>query len=199
MNDRKAPNNSMPTLARRLVPVIALGSAAGALVFALDRQGGGESVMLAAPGDTEATSVEAVDATASESTAANTSPGTAASAASTSVASTVASTVSTTVPTAPAQSSGTKCQLYNGPTEWHRFGPVQVQAGVTSSGKICSVKLIQEPGDRRSQSINDWAVPVLVERSLADQTARVDVVSGATLTSVAYSASLQAIIDAATK
>lgn len=199
MNDRRTPNNSMPTLARRLVPVIALGSAAGALVFALDRQGGGETVSLAAPGDAERSSVQVVDAAPTESTAANTLPGTAASTVAGTVASTVSTTVSTTVPAAPAQSSGTKCQLYNGPTEWHRFGPIQVQAGVTSSGKICSVTLIQEPGDRRSQSINDWAVPVLVEQSLADQTARVDVVSGATLTSVAYSASLQAILDAASK
>lgn len=120
--------------------------------------------------------------------------------------STATTRVATTVPAAPSTSGASvssaspdRCQLYNGPTQWHRFGPLQVQAAVTSGGRICSVRIVQEPGDRRSRSINDWAVPVLVEQSIGEQTASVDVVSGATLTSVAYAASLQAIIDAATK
>ena len=79
-------------------------------------------------------------------------------------------------------------------TEW---GPVQVAAKVTN-GKICAVRTIQTPdGDRKSVMINAQAVPVLEQQVLAAGSANIDGVSGATVTTVGYQTSLQAILDGA--
>ncbi|MER7562252.1 FMN-binding protein [Streptomyces sp. NPDC097941] len=70
-------------------------------------------------------------------------------------------------------------------------GPVQVQA--TFSGtKITAVKLLQQPNHPQTTA----AVPVLVAETLKAQSADIDTVSGATITSEAYKESLQAAIDA---
>ncbi|MFE9206021.1 FMN-binding protein [Micromonospora sp. NPDC007230] len=78
-----------------------------------------------------------------------------------------------------------------------RWGPVQVRITV-SGGKITDVTAVQVPdGNRRDQEINDFAVPVLRQEALAAQSARIDTVSGATVTSDGYRESLQSAIDAA--
>ncbi|MFE9652216.1 FMN-binding protein [Micromonospora sp. NPDC006431] len=78
-----------------------------------------------------------------------------------------------------------------------RWGPVQVRITV-SGGKITDVRTVQVPdGNRRDQEINDYAVPVLRQEALAAQSARIDTVSGATVTSDGYRESLQSAIDAA--
>jgi uncharacterized protein with FMN-binding domain len=70
-------------------------------------------------------------------------------------------------------------------------GPVQVQ--VTFSGtKITAVKMLQQPNHPQTTA----AVPVLVAETLEAQSADIDTVSGATITSEAYKESLQAAIDA---
>ncbi|MCX5252795.1 FMN-binding protein [Streptomyces canus] len=70
-------------------------------------------------------------------------------------------------------------------------GPVQVQ--VTFSGtKITAVKMLQQPNHPQTTA----AVPVLVAETLEAQSADIDTVSGATITSDAYKESLQAAIDA---
>lgn len=78
-----------------------------------------------------------------------------------------------------------------------RWGPVQVRISV-SGGKITDVTAVQVPdGNRRDREINDYAVPVLRQEALAAQSARIDTVSGATVTSDGYRESLQSAIDAA--
>ncbi|GAA3761638.1 FMN-binding protein [Micromonospora maritima] len=78
-----------------------------------------------------------------------------------------------------------------------RWGPVQVRITV-SGGKITDVVAVQVPdGNHRDQEINDYAVPILRQEALAAQSARIDTVSGATVTSDGYRESLQSAIDAA--
>ncbi|MFI7214973.1 FMN-binding protein [Micromonospora maritima] len=78
-----------------------------------------------------------------------------------------------------------------------RWGPVQVRITV-SGGKITDVVAVQVPdGNHRDQEINDYAVPILRQEVLAAQSARIDTVSGATVTSDGYRESLQSAIDAA--
>ncbi|SBT44790.1 FMN-binding protein [Micromonospora auratinigra] len=78
-----------------------------------------------------------------------------------------------------------------------RWGPVQVKITV-SGGKITDVTAVQVPdGNHRDQEINDYAVPILRQEALAAQSAQIDTVSGATVTSDGYRESLQSAIDAA--
>ncbi|WP_327593099.1 FMN-binding protein [Streptomyces chartreusis] len=70
-------------------------------------------------------------------------------------------------------------------------GPVQVQ--VTFAGdRITAVKMLQQPNHPQTTA----AVPQLVSETLEAQSADVDTVSGATITSDGYRESLQAAIDA---
>ena len=78
-----------------------------------------------------------------------------------------------------------------------RFGPVQVQITV-SGGKITDVQVVQYPTrDHRDQEINSRAVPILIDETTSAQSANIDMVSGATITSEAYLDSLQSAIDQA--
>ncbi|MFG1950929.1 FMN-binding protein [Micromonospora sp. NPDC048830] len=71
-------------------------------------------------------------------------------------------------------------------------------AGTGSGGGITEVTAVQVPdGNVRDQQINGYAVPILRQQALAAQSARIDTVSGATVTSDGYRESLQAAIDAA--
>jgi uncharacterized protein with FMN-binding domain len=80
------------------------------------------------------------------------------------------------------------------PTMW---GPVQVQLSV-ASGRITDVVALQYPrGNRRDQQINSVALPQLRAEVLAAQSASIDGVSGATVTSDGYRQSVQAAIDSA--
>jgi uncharacterized protein with FMN-binding domain len=76
-----------------------------------------------------------------------------------------------------------------------RWGDVQV--AVTAAGDdIIEVEALALPvNDRRSLSISRGAEPVLREQAVAIDCADVDVVSGATYTSLAYAASLQSALD----
>jgi uncharacterized protein with FMN-binding domain len=74
---------------------------------------------------------------------------------------------------------------------------VQVTIAV-SNGKITNVTVPVYPrGNGRDLQINAYALPVLQRETIAAQSARIDSVSGATVTSVGYKQSLQAAIDAA--
>ncbi|MCP3786187.1 FMN-binding protein [Micromonospora sp. A3M-1-15] len=94
-------------------------------------------------------------------------------------------------------SSGSGSGTATGSVAQTRWGPVQVRITV-SGGKITDVTVVQVPdGNHRDQEINDYAVPILRQEALAAQSARVDTVSGATVTSDGYRESLQSAIDAA--
>lgn len=78
-----------------------------------------------------------------------------------------------------------------------RWGAVQVQVTITD-GVITEVTAVELPdGDRHSAQLSQRAEPQLRSSALATQGADVDIVSGATYTSVAYAQSLQAALDAA--
>jgi uncharacterized protein with FMN-binding domain len=78
-----------------------------------------------------------------------------------------------------------------------RWGPVQVRLTL-ADGKISAVDAVQYPdGNNRDREINDDALPVLVQETISAQSADVDMVSGATVTSTGYVQSLQSALDQA--
>jgi len=204
------PRSSTPTLARRVLPVVAIGGAAGALIMALDHPGGTRTASAAALGaatsdsvvvdDSSNKQIAPADSTVAVSTTVPAAPRVIRSTApSSSRPSSAPSSSTPTTVTAAGLSSSGSCVSYKGQTEYNRFGAVEVQASVSSSGKICSVKVIQLPGDRHSRRINDYAVPLLNKQAMRAQSADIRGVSGATYTTIGYIDSLQSIIDAATR
>ncbi|MFC9551596.1 FMN-binding protein [Rhodococcus sp. NPDC056960] len=104
-------------------------------------------------------------------------------------------------PTEPAAADGgiaaQASSTFTGSTSQTRWGPVQVQI-VVSGGTITDVTVPQYPnGNGKDQQINARALPVLIDRTLAAQSADIDMVSGATVTSDGYVQSLQSALDEA--
>jgi uncharacterized protein with FMN-binding domain len=65
-------------------------------------------------------------------------------------------------------------------------------------GKITKVTVLQQPnGNPRDTEINGQALPILTADTLSAQSANIDMVSGATVTSAGYLQSLQAALDEA--
>jgi len=86
---------------------------------------------------------------------------------------------------------------FTGPTVETLFGPVQVQIAL-SGGKILDVQALQLPSDRsRSARISQYSAPILRSEAIQAQSARVDIVSGATYTSRAYAQSLASALKQA--
>jgi len=102
-------------------------------------------------------------------------------------------TVAAAAPAAATILDGT----YVGAADSNRWGVVQVQA-VYSGGQLVDVQILQYPdGDNKSVRINQRSLPTLISEAIANQSADVNTVSGATYTSDSYVASLQSAIDAA--
>ncbi len=79
-------------------------------------------------------------------------------------------------------------------TQW---GPVQVALQV-AAGKITKVDVVQYPdGNGVDQEINAYALPILTQETVDAQSAQIDMVSGATVTSNGYLESLQSALDQA--
>jgi uncharacterized protein with FMN-binding domain len=101
-----------------------------------------------------------------------------------------------------ASSSGsaggsTAAKTYTGSVAQTRWGPVQVAITV-SGGKITNVGVPIYPSENgRDQEINAQALPILTQETLQAQSANIDAVSGATVTSNGYLESLQSALDAA--
>jgi uncharacterized protein with FMN-binding domain len=86
---------------------------------------------------------------------------------------------------------------YTGPTVDAYWGNVQVQAMV-QDGRIADVQILEYPSDRRTSiRINNQAIPYLTEEALQAQSAHIDIITGATLTSEAYIESLQSALTSA--
>jgi len=86
---------------------------------------------------------------------------------------------------------------YTGTAVETRFGTVQVQVTL-KGGAITDVTALQlTDHEQRSVQISNRAAPVLRSEVLDAQSANVQTVSGATVTSDAYLTSLQAALDAA--
>lgn len=86
---------------------------------------------------------------------------------------------------------------FTGDASETRYGAVQVEITV-EEGVITSSEAVQYPNrDHHDQRINAYAVPVLNAAAVEAQSADIDAVSGATVTSLAYAQSLQSAIDQA--
>lgn len=96
-----------------------------------------------------------------------------------------------------SSSAGGSTTTVTGDTAQTQWGPVQVQITVTGS-RITDITPVQYPnGNGMDQEINSYALPVLAQEALKAQSANIDHVSGATVTSDGYVQSLQSAIDQA--
>lgn len=78
-----------------------------------------------------------------------------------------------------------------------RYGNAQVRVTI-KDGKITEIEALQLQGnDPKSVQISSSAEPALRQSALTRQSAAVDAVSGATITSASYEASLQSALDKA--
>ena len=90
-----------------------------------------------------------------------------------------------------------RSRTYTGSVAQTRWGPVQVQITVTS-GKIIKVTVLQQPnGNSQGRGDQRHALPILIQDTLDAQSANIDMVSGATVTSEGYVQSLQSALDEA--
>jgi uncharacterized protein with FMN-binding domain len=95
----------------------------------------------------------------------------------------------------PSGSSGAR--TVTGSVAQTQWGPVEVELRVTS-GKISKVDVLQYPnGNGRDEEINNHALPILTQETVDAQSADIDMVSGATVTSDGYVSSLQSALDKA--
>ncbi|MEZ4670981.1 MAG: FMN-binding protein [Anaerolineae bacterium] len=86
---------------------------------------------------------------------------------------------------------------YDGPITDAFYGNVQVRA-VVQGGKIVDVQFLDYPQDRRtSQRINSIAMPYLTQEAIQVQSAYINIISGATLTSYAFAQSLDSALSQA--
>lgn len=105
-----------------------------------------------------------------------------------------ASATATPVPTpTPANHDGT----FTGPVEPNFYGDVQVRVTIKGN-RITDVQALQLPSDRaRSAYISQVAGPLLRTEVIQAQSARIDIISGATYTSEGYAESVAAALKQA--
>ncbi|MGG5173148.1 FMN-binding protein [Pseudarthrobacter sp. J1738] len=138
-------------------------------------------------------SPNATGVTTPESTT-ETTPSTGSTSSGSSTATTPSDTATT--PSATASASSTD-GTFQGTAVQTRFGTVQVQVTV-ASGKITDVTALQlTDAEMRSVQISNQAAPMLRSEVLQAQSANVQTIGGATITSDAYLTSLQAALDEA--
>lgn len=99
--------------------------------------------------------------------------------------------------TAGSAGAAAQAGTYAGSAVQTRFGTVQVQITV-KAGAITDVTALQlTDDDRKSVQISNRAAPLLRAAVIKAQSAQVQTISGATVTSAAYLTSLQGALDAA--
>jgi len=77
------------------------------------------------------------------------------------------------------------------------YGTIQVRA-IIQNGALSDVQFLQHPNDRStSVRINNYAMPILKQEAISAQNANVDIVSGATDTSYAFTQSLASALNQA--
>ena len=199
------------SLGRRLLPAVAMTTAASGLVAVLDRPSSGTAEEVGVDAVVALPDRGAVPVTTEPPVVSSTLPAVVEQASPASIPLAIASVpepVATTqapvatgapvsVETAPAVAS-TACdgQVLDGPKVSTIWGPVQVEAVVSASGQICDVVVLRSPDSRRkSKEINRNALPILHSQVIKAQSTSIKGVSGATVTTDAYVRSLQAILD----
>lgn len=104
-----------------------------------------------------------------------------------------ASGAAAAAPAAAAAATAT----YDGAAVRTPYGPVQVRITV-AGGKVTAADAIQLPsGNSYDERVNAYAVPILTKDAVAAQSAKINMVSGATYTSTGYLKSLQSALDQA--
>jgi uncharacterized protein with FMN-binding domain len=108
------------------------------------------------------------------------------------------STVSGATGTATEEGTASATAItVTGPSADTRWGPVQVQITV-ADGTVTDIEVVDYPTENgKDRQINARALPVLVSETLDSQSADIDMVSGATVTSEGYVESLQGALDEA--
>ena len=97
----------------------------------------------------------------------------------------------------PAPGGSSSSRTVTGDVAQTRWGPVQVELTVDAS-RVTDVAVVQYPnGNSEDEEINSYALPLLIQQTLDSQSANIDMVSGATVTSVGYQQSLQSALDQA--
>lgn len=96
----------------------------------------------------------------------------------------------------PARGGSDAIETITGSLVRTRYGDVEVQITV-SAGSVTDVHAVSLPTGGRSGQISNYVEPILASEALSAQSAAIDVVSGATYTSTAYSRSLQSALDEA--
>lgn len=195
------------SLGRRLLPAVALTTAASGLVALLDQPSSGAAGSLggnaaalpnqgAAAGASQPPDVSSTQPVAAQQPAPTVAPLTPAQGQQPAQQPTQqppAAPASTKPATASAACSG---QTLDGQTVDTRWGPVQVEAVVSATHQICKIGAIQYPNSHgRSVQINNYALPILRKQVIKAQGTNINGVSGATITSVGYDESLQSILD----
>ena len=100
-------------------------------------------------------------------------------------------------PAPSANGGGGANGTFTGSDVPNRFGDVQVKV-VVSNGHITDLQAVQLPSDRaRSAYISQVAGPILRSEVLRAQSARIDIVSGATYTSESYAQSVESALQQA--
>ena len=86
---------------------------------------------------------------------------------------------------------------YTGPVTDAYYGTMQIQA-IVSGGKLAGIRVLRYPDTHgASISINSQALPMLRNEVIAAQSANVDIISGATLSSEAFIRSLNGALSKA--
>ena len=97
----------------------------------------------------------------------------------------------------PAGKPAAGTYVVTGPVVPTPFGPVQVEIDI-ADGRIGDVVALRTPTEHAfSVQLNKFATPTLRSETLKAQSAKIDVVSGATYTSNAYAQSLQVALNQA--
>jgi uncharacterized protein with FMN-binding domain len=101
-----------------------------------------------------------------------------------------------TATASPAPTAATATTTVTGSTIPTRYGDVAVQITV-AGGRITDIQAVALPARGRSGEISDYVAPILASEALQAQSANIDIISGATYTSLAYTKSLQSALDQA--
>jgi uncharacterized protein with FMN-binding domain len=174
-----------PSLGRQIFPAVALTVVGVGFISQLDNPGG------------DVVALEGVIGTAVPSTSETTS--TLAPSPATSVDTpTEVSTTLAPSPISPVEGSGV-CDgdVVTGPTAVFKWGGLQLQATFTKKNVLCDVTVLNYPNEKdKSARINQSALPIYNREAVEIGNAQIAVVSGATDSWRAYTAGLQAILDA---
>jgi len=113
------------------------------------------------------------------------------------VTTTAPTTAAASTPSSSSTSTTAGTVTVTGSSYQTRYGPVAVQITV-AGGKVTAAEAVTYPTQSgRDRQINARAIPVLNAEAVAAQTAKIQMVSGATYTSSGYIDSLQSALDKA--